>query len=134
MRIVNAVFAIFTLTAPAGAGELRVGAAAVVISPTVGTPMAGYYSERAAEGVHDDLYAKALVLEKDGARAALVSLDLISTARQVVTEARREIERTTGLRGDAVMISATHSHTGPLMNNRGARESVLASTSDPAMR
>src|SRR5262249_35644723 len=122
------------LTAPTSAGELRVGAAAVVITPPVGTPMAGYYSERAAEGVHDDLHAKALVLEKDGAKTALVSLDLISTARQVVTEARREIERTTGLRGDAVMISATHSHTGPLLNNRGARESVLGGTSDLAMR
>src|SRR5438876_3643446 len=99
MRVAIVVGTAFALAASAGAGELRVGAAAVVISPTVGTPMAGYYSERAAEGVHDDLYAKALVLEKDGARAALVSLDLISTARQVVTEARREIERTTGLRG-----------------------------------
>src|SRR5947207_15645299 len=123
MRVVIAVIVTCTLTPLIRADELRVGAAAVVITPPIGTPMAGYYSERAAEGVHDDLYAKALVLEKDGAKAALVSLDLISTARQVVTEARREIERTTGVRGDAVLISATHSHTGPLMNNRGARES-----------
>jgi hypothetical protein len=37
---------------------LRVGAAAEVITPPVGMPMAVYYFERAAEGVHDDLYAK----------------------------------------------------------------------------
>src|SRR5262245_18691310 len=134
MRTLTVVFVIFALTPPTSAGELRVGAAAVVVTPPLGTPMAGYYSERAAEGVHDDLYARALVLEKDGAKAALVSLDLISTPRQVVTEARREVERATGIRGDAVMISATHSHTGPLMNNRGARESVLGGTSDLAMR
>jgi neutral ceramidase len=134
MRILIVAVATFALIAPARAGDLRVGAAALVITPAVGTPMAGYYSERAAEGVHDDLYARALVLDKDGAKAALVSLDLISTPRQVVTEARREIERTTGVRGDAVMISATHSHTGPLMNNRGARESVLGGTSDLAVR
>jgi hypothetical protein len=134
MRLLTICLASFALIAPARAGELRVGAAAVVITPPLGTPMAGYYSERAAEGVHDDLYAKALVLEKDGAKAALVSLDLISTPRQAVAEGRREIERTTGIRGDAVMISATHSHTGPLMNNRGARESVLGGTSDLATR
>jgi Neutral/alkaline non-lysosomal ceramidase, N-terminal len=134
MRILISTFATLIFTVPVVADELRVGAAAVVITPPIGTPMAGYYSERAAEGVHDDLYAKALVLEKDGAKAALVSLDLISTVRQVVTEARREIERTTGVRGDAVMISATHSHTGPLMNNRGTREAVLGGTSDLALR
>lgn len=134
MRTFTVAALFLLLTAPAHAGDLRVGAATVVITPPLGTPMAGYYSERAAEGVHDDLYARALVLEKDGARAALVSLDLISTPRQVVTEARREVERATGVRGDAVMISATHSHTGPLMNNRGAREAVLGGTSDLARR
>src|SRR3954447_6814515 len=98
---------------PVRAGELRVGAAAVVITPPPGTPMAGYYSARAAEGVHDDLHAKAIVLERDGQKAALVALDLISTTRDLVEEARHAIEATTGLRGDTVMISATHAHTGP---------------------
>jgi hypothetical protein len=120
--------------APAAAGQLRVGAAAVVITPPPGTPMAGYYHERAAEGVHDDLYAKALVLEKDGARAALVSLDLISTTRPLVDEARREVARTTGLKGEDVMISATHSHTGPVLSGRGVRESFVGGGSDLARR
>src|SRR3954469_21346073 len=83
---------------PARAGELRAGAAAVVITPPPGTPMAGYYVPRAAEGVHDDLYAKALVLEVDGTRAALVALDLISTTRDLVEDARRAIEQGTQLR------------------------------------
>ena len=94
------------IAATARAGELRAGAAAVVITPPPGTPMAGYYFARAAEGVHDDLFAKALVLEKDGTRAALVSLDLISTTRDLVEEARRAIEQATDLPGEAVMISA----------------------------
>src|SRR5262249_61764940 len=100
--------------APASAGELRVGAAAVVITPPAGTPMAGYYSARAADGVHDDLFAKALVLEKDGVKAALVSLDLISTTRSIVEDTRREIAKTTRIPGANVMLSATHSHTEPI--------------------
>src|SRR5262245_59348816 len=103
MRVLISVLATVVLTVHLRAAELRVGAAAVVITPPVGPPIARYHSQRAAAGVHDELFAKALVLEKDGARAALVSLDLISTPRQVVTEARGEIERTTGVHGDAVM-------------------------------
>lgn len=100
----------------AEAAELRLGAAAVSITPPAGVPMAGYYAVRLAEGTHDDLFAKAIVFEQEGAKAAVVALDLVTVLRPTVEEARRIIERTTGLRGDAVMISATHSHTGPLLS------------------
>ncbi|MGP0063301.1 MAG: hypothetical protein ACLQGP_06810 [Isosphaeraceae bacterium] len=109
-----------TMAAPAWSAELRVGAAAVPITPPVGIPMAGYYSERGAQGVHDELFAKAIVLEAGGRSAALVVLDLITTPRDLVEEARREIERTTHLSGADVMISATHSHTGPVLDRNSA--------------
>jgi hypothetical protein len=104
------------LITPAWSAELRVGAAAVPITPPVGIPMAGYYSQRGAQGVHDDLHAKAIVLEAGGRSAALVVLDLISTPRSLVEQARREIERATHLKGADVMISATHTHTGPILD------------------
>jgi neutral ceramidase len=108
------------LAAPARSGELRVGAASVTITPPVGIPMAGYYSERGAQAVHDDLHAKAIVIEAGGRAAALVVLDLITTPRDLVDEARREIERTTHVRGGDVMISATHTHTGPVLDRHSA--------------
>ena len=37
------------------AADVRAGAAAVKITPPKGAPMAGYYYNRAADGVHDDL-------------------------------------------------------------------------------
>lgn len=100
------------------AAELRVGRAATKITPGAGMPMAGYYRVRLNEGVHDDLWAKAIVLEYEGTRAALVALDLVSIPERFVAEARREIESRTGIPGDSVMISATHSHTGPEMGAR----------------
>jgi neutral ceramidase len=106
------------------AQELRVGAAAVKITPPLGIGMAGYYFERGAEGTHDDLYAKAIVLQQGDTRVALVGLDLISTTRQIVEEARAEIEKSTGIPGRNVMISATHAHTGPVLAKRGAREDI----------
>ena len=134
MRTTFAILLTCFAVSAATAGELRVGAAAVVITPPLGTPMAGYYSPRGAEGVHDDLYAKALVLEKDGTKAALVALDLISTTRPLVTQARREIEKATGIPGGHVMISASHTHTGPVLANRGPREDSLGGSSDLTRR
>lgn len=104
------------------AAELRVGAAALNITPPVGIGLAGYYFERGADGTNDDLLAKALVLDVDGTKGALVTLDLISTTRSIVEAARREIERVTGVPGANVMISATHAHTGPVLSERGQRE------------
>ena len=61
-----------------------------------------------------------------------MALDLISTTRDLVEEARREVERTTGLKGPAVMISATHAHTGPVIRGRGTREAAVGGESDLA--
>jgi neutral ceramidase len=94
--------------------ELQIGTATQNITPKLGIPLAGYYSERGADGVHDPLNAKVIVLESDGAKAALVSLDLISTMRSTVEEARVLIAQQTGIPGKNVMISGTHSHTGPI--------------------
>lgn len=97
------------------AASLQVGAAQVDITPPVGIPMAGYYHERGATSIHDPLYARTIVMEKDGVKAAIVSLDLITTRRSFVQDARRLIEMATDIPGDHVMISATHAHTGPVL-------------------
>jgi hypothetical protein len=106
------------------APTLKVGAAAVVINPEMGTPLAGYFNDRLATAIHDDLHARALVIEQGGNKAALVVLDLLTTPRKVVEKAREIIEHDTGIPADHVMISATHTHTAPLM--------MLGSVRDPS--
>ena len=121
-----------SLFASAFAGELRVGAGVVSVTPPNAIPMAGYYATRLAEGTHDDLHAKVIVFAQDGARAALVAVDLVSLSRPVVEEARRRIALITGVPAEAVMISATHSHTGPLLTDRSTRNSAYGGDSDLA--
>lgn len=104
---------LFVLAAPAA--ELRVGAAAVIITPPKGAAMSGYYYNRAADGVHDDLHAKALVIESGAEKAALVACDVAGLPREIVEAARKQIEAATGIPGERVMISATHTHTGPVI-------------------
>ncbi len=114
--------------------DLRAGAAAVKITPPLGLPLAGYYSPRGAQGVHDDLYARALVLELEGSRAALVVCDLISLPRDIVEQARRRVSETVGLPPERVMLSATHTHTGPALAGRTRRDDVAAQSSEAARR
>lgn len=97
------------------AADVHAGAAAVKITPPKGAPMAGYYYNRAADRVHDDLFAKALVLESEGVRVAMVACDVESLPRAIVEQARKKIEADAGISGNAVMISATHTHTGPVI-------------------
>jgi hypothetical protein len=131
MKYVVAFVVLFAVSvAPAGAGELRVGAAVVVINPPDGTPLAGYYSPRGARGVRDDLASKALVLEQDGTRVALVVCDLISLPRDIVTEARRQTEKETGIPAAHIMISATHTHTGPIVSRVPVRPELDGANSD----
>ena len=101
---------------PAAGGlcvEFRVGAAAVPINPPLGIALAGYYHERGSEGVLDDIFAKATVLDDGRTRAAIVVCDLISMPKWIVAEARQIIESQTGIPGINVLIAATHTHTAP---------------------
>ncbi|MHB0956468.1 MAG: neutral/alkaline non-lysosomal ceramidase N-terminal domain-containing protein [Pirellulaceae bacterium] len=115
------------------ADETRVGVASVDITPPLGIPMAGYYHERGAEGILDPLFCKALVIERDGQRVALVTLDIISVTGPLSAAARSGIEQATGIPGERVMISATHAHTGPQLANRGLRSQELGGAGQLAL-
>jgi len=122
------------LADPVSAQGLKAGAAAVVITPEVGTPMAGYYHERGAESVHDDLYAKALVVDDGVTKAALVMVDLISTSRPFVQAARETIQSRTRIPADNILISATHSHTGPILAKTSRRSDDFGGDNPLAVR
>jgi neutral ceramidase len=102
------------------AADLRVGTSCVKITPPLGTPMAGYYYMRGAEAVHDDLLARALVIERDGVKVAIVSCDIIEITAELAAGIRQLAEGSTGIPGDHIMIGATHSHTGPVILSSSA--------------
>jgi len=116
------------------AGEFKVGAAQVDITPVNGTPMAGYYKFRAVGGVLDPIFAKTIVVEQDGARAAFIVLDLAGTTRPVVSAARKLIEERFHLRADRVMISATHTHTGPQLPRGSLMDEITKADSPPGLQ
>jgi len=114
------------------AAQLRAGVAKVDITPPEkGTPLAGYAARTTGSlGVLDPLYARALVLESDGKRMALVSLDIIELpSDRVPQEAKQRFG--VGL----TLLAASHTHAGPDFSKKRwkdseAREAVLRQTED----
>lgn len=95
---------------------LRAGFGAVDITPPVGLPMAGALDPRTNRGTSDPLLAKAIHVEGIGGTATLVGLDLIGVPRHIADAAIREASRRAGLDPASIMISASHTHSGPYMS------------------
>jgi neutral ceramidase len=98
----------------AATGSLRVGAAKVDITPkdlTSLNPMGG----KTFAGVHDPIYARALLLESGRDIAAIVTLDLIEAGD--TSEVRQRIAKELGIPFDHIMISATHDHSAPRLGD-----------------
>lgn len=98
---------------PVLAAELKVGIGYSVITPFLDQPLAGYYYPRSADGVHDHLHAKALILDDGRSQLVLVACDTVGLRRDVVAEVRARIQKQLGIQPDHVLVSATHCHTGP---------------------
>lgn len=97
------------------------------ITPRLGCQLVGYnHRPGGASGVHDALQARALVLEHDGARWAVVSCDLCFVGKPTVDAIREAVAARTGIAPDAVFVAATHTHSGPDDLEAGAWERPLA--------
>ena len=73
--------------------------------------IAGFGNGRAANGVHDDLWARTMIIDDGTTRIAIVVLDAIGFMSNNVIETRNRIPRESGI--DYTMIVSTHTHEGP---------------------
>lgn len=95
---------------------LRVGAANVEITPRDSQFLFGYpHVERYSQGVHDPLFASAIFFgSADSGGAVFVANDLIFVDKNIAGEARKRISISTGVPEEAILISATHTHSAPI--------------------
>ena len=94
---------------------LRAGAATVDITPAGSVFLYGYpHVPRSSSGVHDPLECAAFYLESGEGRALFVAVDLIWVGKALVEAARLRIHERTGLAEEVILISATHTHSGPV--------------------
>lgn len=120
-----------------GTGDLLVGAASKTITPTIetwtdtnangvwdmgeafvdankngkwdGVWLAGFGMGRAATGVHDDAWARAITFEQGDVSVGMVSLDCVGFFQQWVIDIRQGA-KAAGLDFDHVLVSSTHVH------------------------
>ena len=92
---------------------IRTGFASQVITPARDFPLAGYFNKRPNRGVYDDLYVKVLLVEKEGVMGGFVVYDLCGSS-PAFFEALRAAAKEAGIScADNLMVSCTHTHTGP---------------------
>ncbi len=92
-----------------------VGAARVDITPPIGTPLAGYGSRKGhgSTGIHDRLYARAMALGDGNQTVILLANDLLAITDDMRMAVYQKINREITLTPDSLMISASHTHSGP---------------------
>jgi len=79
---------------------LKIGLGTAPITPNLDKRLAGYYFARSADGVHDHLWAKALVVDDGQKQIVMVSIDAIKVRAGFVDEACRHIQLQLGIPAD----------------------------------
>ncbi len=103
-----------------GGMTVRVSFAEIDITPPMGTQLVGWLEiARPARAIHDPLFARIAIFERDDKRVAFVTLDLLSIRGSDVVDIRHRLERETGIPAGNIMVSATHNHAGPAIVRLG---------------
>ncbi len=74
--------------------------------------LAGFHNGRPATGVHDDLWARAIVFDQGDTRVAFVVLDLVGWFNQEVVDTRALLA-SRGVEVDQLIVASTHNHEAP---------------------
>lgn len=73
--------------------------------------IAGFGQARAANGIHDDLWARTMVISNGKTNLAIVALDAIGFMNNHVIEIRKKLQK--DLKLDYIVVTSTHTHEGP---------------------
>jgi hypothetical protein len=95
---------------------LLIGLAEVSYNPPVGCDLVGNYrgNDYASRGVHDSLYARALVVEnRKNEKVALLTVDICKLPKESITMMREYIASHSDIKEGNILIHATHTHSGP---------------------
>ena len=90
---------------------LQAGFSRVNVTPMMGIPMRGYFKERFAEAVLDDLEINAIALACGETKMLLMTLDCCAVPTKEAEIFAKSISEATGLPVEAIAIHGTHSHT-----------------------
>ena len=107
---------------------LKAGTGRRDVSPQQSVFLWGYpHVDRMSTGIYDPLYATAVCLDDGNQRTIAVSVDVLYVTAAMVAACRQRIAARVGVPPSHVLISATHTHSGPVTAK------VLAMSGDPVV-
>src|SRR3954469_24369190 len=110
---VAALIALFALPAAAHAAPLSAGVGSADITPQTGYYLGGWTrADRTSHGQQTRLHSRALVLKEGSRKVALVQVDLFMIPAGMQKQIAA-LNASRGFREDNVLISASHTHSGP---------------------
>ena len=94
---------------------MKSGFARICIDPPYGAPIIGYYQPRFVKGIADSLYARAAAFDDGGKRAVIIALDLCLLGQKYIPAMLDAVAGAAGIDREAVFITCSHTHTGPVV-------------------
>jgi len=105
------------LSYSADEAKLSAGVAKVNITPKEKIPIGWHSGENIPyEGIHDEVFSRAIVFSDGTNKAAIISVDLSGFSHSSWEELTKRIEKETGISQEYIMLCATHTHSGPAHN------------------
>jgi hypothetical protein len=86
-----------------------IGVAQESISPELPCRLAGYFHERLATRIRDDIFVKVLAIDQ----LILVSCDLVALNEEIVSKTKSILQQECALNPNQILMCATHTHTAP---------------------
>jgi neutral ceramidase len=98
-------------------GILRAGIAKIDITPDIPVMLYGYEMRKTlSEGIHDHLFARAVVFENNGRKIILVSTDIGSFTDTLYSVIKKSILEKFNLKDSELFLAAIHSHSSPIVS------------------
>ena len=93
---------------------MKIGSCSIPIEIPVGTTMGGYMARsKPSTGTHDDLHAKSIIIGLENKKICLCVADVIGLEKFKTLELKERISKTTGINIENILVSITHTHSGP---------------------
>lgn len=94
---------------------MKLGFSSVCINPETEVELSGYgwFLERKATGVMDDIFAHALYLEQAPMPVLLIGCDLLALSPYIVNQVKSKLAEELSLAQEQIILSCIHTHTAP---------------------
>jgi hypothetical protein len=93
---------------------IKAGTSRISITPEEPVRMSGYAARTEPfKGVHDDIYASAVVFDNGLIKTCIITADVIGFSHEYVDQTKGMIETETGISAENILITAAHNHGGP---------------------